>query len=348
MMPRLLKPLAMAVTSDTAPEVRISAVRGLADTERDEAIPGISEALADTDPTVRDTAEDALTGLGAEITTLENGGRLVVKNEAVKALVGGVSTAQAAAPTRIPVFEARGSANTRYFRTAVGDVYQNGVWRSSNVVELPYQARQGTSDLVNRLLPDHLGNLSTGNPNPQSASLAWPTSAFGLQSFEDRITVSSASADPLPAGRGRSLWGRGTFQPMDTTGPSASLSGAIDRGARIPGRLKRFVRPATGWPKPRSPTTQRLRNCPTTCPRGLRLWLRKSPVITPRHTPKPKPSNRISAPIMLTRSPNRAAHSHPLVRIPSIGSCLSQKKAPADSSAALSLSWHGRREYRRE
>ncbi len=196
----VLKPLAMAVISDEAPEVRQSAVRGLADTERDEAIPGISEALADTDPTVRDTAEDALTELGAEVASLENGGRLVVKNEAVKALVSGVSTAQAAVPTRTPVFEARGSANTRYFRTAVGDVYQNGVWRSSNVVELPYQARRGTSDLVNRLLPDHLGNLSTGNPNPQSASLAWPTSAFGLQSFKDRITVSSASADPLPAG----------------------------------------------------------------------------------------------------------------------------------------------------
>ena len=196
----VLKPLAMAATSDTAPEVRISAVRGLADTERDEAIPGISEALADTDPTVRDTAEDALAVLGAEITTLENGGRLVVKNEAVKALVVGASAAQAAAPTRIPVFEARGSANTRYFRTAVGDVYQNGVWRSSNALELPYQARQGTSDLVNRLLPDHPGNLSAGNPHPQSASLAWPTSAIGLQSFEDRITVSSASADPLPAG----------------------------------------------------------------------------------------------------------------------------------------------------
>ncbi len=196
----VIEPLAVAVTSDTAPEVRISAVRGLADTERDEAIPGISEALADTDPTVRDTAEDALTGLGAEIATLENGGKLAVKSEAVKALVGGVSTAQAAAPTRIPVFEARGSANTRYFRTAVADVYQNGVWRSSNVVELPYQARQGTGDLVNRLLPDHLGNRSTGDPNPQSASLAWPISAFGLQSFEDRITVSSASADPLPAG----------------------------------------------------------------------------------------------------------------------------------------------------
>ena len=65
----VLKPLAMAATSDTAPEVRISAVRGLADTERDEAIPGISEALADADPTVQDTAEDALTGLGADIAT---------------------------------------------------------------------------------------------------------------------------------------------------------------------------------------------------------------------------------------------------------------------------------------
>ena len=219
----VLKPLATAATSDTAPEVRISAVRGLADTERDEAIPGISEALTDTDPTVRDTAEDALTGLGAEIATLENGSKLVVKHEAVKALVVGVSTDQAAAPTRTPVFEAHGSANTRYFRTAVGDVYQNGVWRSSTVVELPYQARQGTSDLVNRLLPDNLGNLSTGNPHPQSASLAWPTSALELQSFEDRITVSSASADPLPAGSWpislgtRHISSSGHYRPFSVT-----------------------------------------------------------------------------------------------------------------------------------
>ena len=198
----VLEPLALAVISDPAPEVRISAIRGLAETERDDAIPGISQALADTDPIVRDTAEDALTELGAEVAALENGGSLVVKNAAVSAVVVGVSTGQAAEPGRIPVFEALGSAHTKYFRTAVGDVYQNGVWRSSTAVDIPYRASQGISDLVDRLLPGHLGDLHIGNPNPQSASLAWPTSAFVLQSFKDRITVSSASAEPLPAG----LW----------------------------------------------------------------------------------------------------------------------------------------------
>ena len=196
----VLEPLAEAVVSDAAPEVRISAIRGLVETERDDAIPGISQALADTDPIVRDVAENALTELGAEVAALENGGSLVVKNEAIAAMVVGISTSQAGEPARTPVFEARGSTNTKYFRTTLGDVYQDGVWRSSTEVEIPYQASQELSALVNRQPPGNLGNLHIGNPNPQSAFLAWPTSAFGLQSFEDRVTVSSASAEPLPAG----------------------------------------------------------------------------------------------------------------------------------------------------
>ena len=297
---------------------------------------------------MRDTAEDALTELGAEFAALENGGSLVVKNEAISAVVVGVSTAQAVEPVRTPVFEARGSTNTKYFRTTVGDVYQNGVWHSSTTAEISYRASQEISALVNQLLPGNLGNLHIGNLNPQSAFLAWPTSASGLQSFEDRITVSSASAKPLPAGSWpislgtRHISSSGHYRPFSVTFRSDQPRNAYSWSART---LR--------------PTGDRL----------ARTAVFHDPTFT--QLPDNMPARVVDLALKVTRdhdtpySKSKAIESYlrnnyfyafaepgsakpPPAGTPSTGSCLTPKKVLAVNSAALSSSWRERREYRQE
>ena len=220
----VLEPLRVAVIADAAPEVRISAIHALAETGHDGAIPLISEALVDSDPIVRNSGEGVLTDLGAVVTQLENGGKLVHVDDEISATVAGISVMQAPEPPHIPVFRTRGTNNTKYFRTGVGDVYQNGVWSQSHLLELPYPSERELLRLVDRLLPDYLGNRPADAPDPKSTSLAWPSGGFGSQSQQDRITVSSVhSSELLTAGvwpislGARYIFSAGHYRPFSAT-----------------------------------------------------------------------------------------------------------------------------------
>ena len=220
----VLEPLRVAVIADAAPEVRISAIHALAETGYDGVIPHIAEALVDSDPIVRNSGEGVLTDLGAVVTQLENGGKLVHVADEISATVAGISAMQAPEPSHIPVFRTRGTNNTKYLRTGVGDIYRNGVWSQSHLLELPYPSERELPRLVDRLLPDYLGNKPADAPDPKLTSLAWPSGGFGYQSQQDRITVSSVdSSELLPAGvwpislGARYIFSTGHYRPFSAT-----------------------------------------------------------------------------------------------------------------------------------
>ena len=220
----VLEPLRVAVIADAAPEVRISAIHALAETGYDGVIPHIAEALVDSDPIVRNTGEGVLTDLGAVVTQLENSGKLVHVADEISATVAGISAMQSPEPSHIPVFRTRGTNNTKYLRTGVGDIYRNGVWSQSHLLELPYPSERELPPLVDRLLQDYLGNRPADAPDPRLTSLSWPSGGLVSQSQQDRITVSSVdSSELLPAGvwpislGARLIFSTGYYRPFSAT-----------------------------------------------------------------------------------------------------------------------------------
>ena len=197
----VMGPLAGAVTSDTAALVRMTAILALAKTGREGAIAGISPSLLDTHVEVLETVEEALADLGAEVIALETGGRVVREDDEIRAILVGVTTAHASEPPHNPVFRVHGAGETRYLRTAVGDIYENGSWSQTPPVEIPFRHNSHVQRLVDRELPTYLGNDPDQNLHSETASLAWPVNSIQSWGGLDRITVAPASASGLiPAG----------------------------------------------------------------------------------------------------------------------------------------------------
>ena len=101
------------------------------------AIPALSNALSDPDKEVRKAAIDALQSIGA-ISWLENGAGLLTHGGDDTALIPGTTAVRAADTSRTPVFEVTGAAHTNLLRTAVGDVYVDGLWLPEEPIRLSH------------------------------------------------------------------------------------------------------------------------------------------------------------------------------------------------------------------
>ena len=116
--------------------------------EESEEFQQLSDHLASEDPTDRERAEQRLEGVGAELTETETGGRLVTRGGEVVGMAAGTTTAQVTKGEPVPVFMVSGAANTRYIRTAVGDIYEDGAWRQLDSLSLPYESHSSIPHLV--------------------------------------------------------------------------------------------------------------------------------------------------------------------------------------------------------
>ena len=89
----------------------------------------------------------ALAAAGAKIERLENGSALI--SPITSSLLSGTTTMQATAPSSgMHLFEVTGAAHTRYLRTGVGDVYEEGRWEQLDPVTVPYAGTGTISDSV--------------------------------------------------------------------------------------------------------------------------------------------------------------------------------------------------------
>ena len=123
------------------------------------------------------------------------------EDDEVRAILVGVTTAHVSELPHDPVFRVHGAGETRYLRTAVGDIYENGSWSQTPPVEIPFRHNSHVQRLVDRELPTYLGNDPDQNLHSETASLAWPVNAIQSWGGLDRITVAPASASGLiPAG----------------------------------------------------------------------------------------------------------------------------------------------------
>ena len=160
------------------------------------------QMLTSAPPEEREKVFIGLEERGAEVTRLENGGALVKPaNDFPLSLYGGLTTRQAPQPVSIPVFEARGAAQTGYLRIAAGDVYSNGVWRQLDPVSIPYAAGVQITDSLREHLRDPNGAFSDLDPQRRSSPELFGLPRASLSSASDRIQIRPAGqSEILPYG----------------------------------------------------------------------------------------------------------------------------------------------------
>ena len=184
--------------------------------ERNE-IETLVQQLSDDQPSIQQKAQEELEEGGAEVVQTENGGAIVTRDEECFGLGVGTTTRQVERPgslrgegegegagetgTRSPVFSVSGAANTRYLRSAVGEVYEGGRWHQLDRISLDYDNGQSIPHLVD----GELVRAGSGPvPLPQGVSSTALLSGFELSPrviLTDNITITaSEKLGNLPAG----------------------------------------------------------------------------------------------------------------------------------------------------
>ena len=194
-------PLAEALLNDSSTTVRKAAAAALGDRDDLQGVPALLEASQnDPNENVRATADEALENLGLEGIALENGGLAAASSETAGvpavALTTGTTTGQAGKPSDIPVFKVTGASNTRYLRSATGEVYKDGRFTNlefSYPSELAYQPPGSISSLVSQseLARQLKGELS---------SLISHYEAQPLDQHDDHISIAPVYPGNIPAG----------------------------------------------------------------------------------------------------------------------------------------------------
>ena len=128
---------------------------------------------------------------GCGVTRLENGS-LLLNRDGQLDFIAGTTTQQSSGIPHIPVFDVSGAANTRYLRTAVGDLYQGGSWRQLDPVTILYTAGFSVPNTVRSLHSSRSGQFSS-LPDFRLET----ESLFGFiedtgSSYRNRISISPA------------------------------------------------------------------------------------------------------------------------------------------------------------
>lgn len=216
--------------NDDSPEVREAAANALGELRDPQASEALVDALGDSNEQVGQAALQSLedlsanTDVGLETTALESGSTLVSQEGTTVGLVGGATTAQASDLPHLPVFEVWGAAHTRYLRTTVGDIYEDGFWKSYDPVRLDYRSSESIPGTVQSALAAPGSAFAQVSPNQvEPGLLAYPTSS-PAQSSSDLIAVSAgANSKEIPRGvvpTSRQLESvnlPGTYQPFSGT-----------------------------------------------------------------------------------------------------------------------------------
>ena len=182
-----------------------------------EQIEQLVEQLSSDQPAEQDEAQQALEGAGAEIIQTENGGNVVTSDGECYGLGVGTTTKQVEKPGSSsgsegsdsgssdsegrPVFFVTGAAHTRYLRSSVGDIYQDGTWQQLDLAILDYDANQSILHLVRNEIARSgpgLGAQASGQTVPGLLK------GFDVNppiTYTDRISIEAApELGNLPAG----------------------------------------------------------------------------------------------------------------------------------------------------
>ena len=182
-----------------------------------EQIEQLVEQLGSDQPAEQDEAQQALEGAGAEIIQTENGGSVVTSDGECYGLGVGTTTKQVEKPGSSsgsegsdsgssdsegrPVFFVTGAAHTRYLRSSVGDIYQDGTWQQLDLAILDYDANQSILHLVRNEIARSgpgLGVLASGQTVP---GLLTGFDVTPPITYTDRISIEAApELGNLPAG----------------------------------------------------------------------------------------------------------------------------------------------------
>ncbi len=188
--------------------------------ERQE-IETLVQQLSDERSGIQQRAQQELEDGGAEVIQTENGGAIVTRDEECFALGVGITTRQVERPGtlddgggsgdgssggdesqgRSPVFFVSGAANTRYLRSAVGEVYEGGRWHQLGRLSLDYDNGQSIPHLVaNELVRAGSGAFDL----PQGVNSTPLLAGFDLSPraiITDNITITASERlGTLPAG----------------------------------------------------------------------------------------------------------------------------------------------------
>ena len=177
-----------------------------------------AQGLSSNDPEELQNTLLAVAATGTSVTRLENGTALI--GEHGNAFwSAGTTTQRASGQPASAVFDVVGSAHTRYLRTAVGDVYEDGEWGQLDPVSLDYSAGDNVLDTISAHLANPAGGFGSLPDWRQDA-----VSLFGLWDNPTRIDADRIQVLPtgtrsnLPVGR----------MPTSLTLQDADLSGVFN------------------------------------------------------------------------------------------------------------------------
>ena len=159
-----------------------------------------AQLLSSNVPGVKTDTEQALESLGGTVTPMENGSS-VISWEGQNYWSPGATTAQAAEPGPVPVFQVAGATNTSYLRTSTGDNYSDGRWTQVDPLGLPYTGLSMVQQLVAKQVTVASPALIDEGVSPETALLAWPNTDPYADFRQSDITVSAHPlAGSVPSG----------------------------------------------------------------------------------------------------------------------------------------------------
>ncbi len=230
---KLTEPLVSSMRDDSSALVRAAAADALGEIGDRDSIPALHDAITDEESGVREAVGEALELFGATSIPLESGASVLLLSDAKLRFNSGTSTGQATKPPHIPVMQVTGAWRTKYLRTGVGDVYENGSWSSLDPVVLPY--RQDAD--INLLEQSLAGSSGVRHRPPRPSSKFVDKGQF----LEPRISVSPAGPAPFfqPGSLPISLFPHsvgvnGDYRPFSSTFSSQEIQVSYSWVSRVP------------------------------------------------------------------------------------------------------------------
>ena len=192
--------LLLEILGESDQLVKANAVRALGHMGDSSVVESLLNAFGEGNEHVRDVVKEALDNLGGWFTDLETGAILASLDDD-KIGFGPATTARRSPQrARIPVLRVSGSTNTRYLRTATGDVYENGGWLQLDPLSFPLGANQHIAQAVQSLLADYGKNSADLSPERLNAALVGGYNVTPAAVALDQIVVSSAGTGLLTRG----------------------------------------------------------------------------------------------------------------------------------------------------
>ena len=180
-------------------------------------------AFANSSDDVRNAVRDALDHIGAAHILLENGGISASLSDSAKGMVPIATARRASHPTKFPVMQVSGSTDTRYLRTATGDVYENGSWTQLDHISVPTGQAQHIPEAVRSLLLSSSEGLDGLPPERLNTALLAGYEIRPEHEATDHIIVSFVEARHLVTGvvanslHTSKVYRPGMFRPFSAT-----------------------------------------------------------------------------------------------------------------------------------